>query len=110
MEKSKSMTMAHTAVNQASLVGLTAKGKTEIRNGDIAQGGVSAPDHFGFIAFGPECLVYTGSTRTEDRAPQGCDLSADSRAGMARGGFDTEAAPNSKQDPPILSLLPTKIS
>jgi hypothetical protein len=23
----------------------------------------------------------------EDRAPQGCDSSADSRAGMARGGF-----------------------
>ena len=94
------MTMTPAAVNQASLLGLTAKEPTEIRNRDIAQGGVSATDHFGFIAFGPECLVYTGNTRTEkcafnscdNRAPQGCDLSADSRAGMARGGCDVASA------------------
>ena len=52
---------------------------------------------------GQNVWVYNESTRTEDRAPQGCDPSADSRAGMARGGFDTEAAPKSKQDPPILN-------
>ena len=45
------------------------------------------PEPLGFIAFTPECWFYTEGTGTEDRAPQGCDPSADSRAGMARGGL-----------------------
>ena len=36
-------------------------------------------------------------TRTEDRAPQGCAPSADSKAGMARDGSDTGVVPNSTQ-------------
>ena len=35
---------------------------------------------------------------TEDKAPRGCDLSAASSAGMAVGGFDAGATPNSKSD------------
>jgi hypothetical protein len=39
-------------------------------------------------------VSYTlGGTRTEDRAPQGCDPSAGSRAGMAKSGFDAGAVP-----------------
>ena len=41
---------------------------------------------------GQNVWLYTERTRTEDRAPQGCDLSADSRAGMARGGCDVASA------------------
>ena len=37
---------------------------------------------------------YTAGTRTEDKAPQGCDLSAASSAGTAGGGFDAEAVFN----------------
>jgi hypothetical protein len=48
-------------------------------------------------------------TRTEDRAPQGCDPSAASRAGMARDGFDAGAVPKTtKQTPPDISLLRAK--
>jgi hypothetical protein len=47
-------------------------------------------------------------TRTEDRAPQGCDPSAGPSAGMARGGFDSEAAANSTTDPSDRKLIASK--
>src|SRR4051794_9137892 len=47
----------------------------------------------GIYRFSARMLFYTEVTCTEDKAPQGCDPSADARAGMARGGLP--AAPNS---------------
>src|SRR4051794_37438985 len=47
----------------------------------------------GIYRFSARMIVYTEVTCTEDKAPQGCDPSADARAGMARGGLP--AAPNS---------------
>jgi len=67
------------------------------RAGSITELGDSVPEPLGFIALGPECLAYTGDTRTEDKAPQGCDLSADSSAGMTRDGFDAEVVPDQNQ-------------
>jgi hypothetical protein len=52
--------------------------------------------------------IYTGGTRTEDRAPQGCDPSAATSAGMARDGFDAEAVPIHNSDPSPISLLPAQ--
>jgi hypothetical protein len=51
---------------------------------------------------------YNRDTRTEDRAPQGCDPSAGPSAGMARGGFDSEAAANSTTDPSDRKLIASK--
>jgi hypothetical protein len=47
-------------------------------------------------------------TRTEDKAPHRCDPSADSSAGMARGGFDAEAVPTQNHTGRDISLLRTK--
>jgi hypothetical protein len=57
------------------------------RSRRIAGLGDSVPGPLGFNAFAPEWLFYTEGTCTEGRAPQGCDPSADARAGMARGGL-----------------------
>jgi hypothetical protein len=53
-------------------------------------GQASRSGHFGFSAFVPRWATilrlvpfYTDLTWAEDRATQGCDLSADSAAGMA---------------------------
>ena len=44
-------------------------------------------------------FCYVGQARTEDMAPQGCDQSAVSGAGMKRGGADR---------PAVLSILARK--
>ena len=49
------------------------------------------------------CWRYTEATRTEDKAPQGCDLSADSSVGMAPGGLDAEAVSIQNQTRRILA-------
>jgi hypothetical protein len=54
------------------------------------------------MLFGQNGWFYAGGTRTEDKAPQGCDLSANSSAEMATGGFDAEAAPNSNNEAAIM--------
>ena len=55
------------------------------------------------------CWRCTEGTRTEDKAPQGCDLSADSSAGMARGGFDAEAVPTQIRPAAILAYCGPKM-
>jgi len=61
------------------------------RNGALLDSGTLSPNPWDLSLSGQNVGLYTGDTRTEDKAPQGCDLSADSSAGMARGGFDAEA-------------------
>jgi hypothetical protein len=70
--------------------------------------GTLSPNPWDLTLSGQNGWLYTEGTRTEDKAPQGCDLSADAGAGMATGGFIAEAAPNSDSDPSNISLLPTQ--
>jgi hypothetical protein len=76
-----------------------------IRNGTLLNSGTLSPNPGDLTLSGQNGRLYTGGTRTEDKAPQGCDLSADSSAGMATGGFDADAALNSNSDPSNISLL-----
>src|ERR1019366_8749850 len=67
-------------------------GATKRRSAFIESGTLS-PNPWDLTPLGRNVWCTVEGTRTEDRAPQGCDPSAGSRAGMARGGFDAEAAP-----------------
>ena len=58
------------------------------RKGALTNSGTLSPNPWDLSLSGQNVWLYTGGTRTEDKAPQECDLSADSSAGMARGGFD----------------------
>jgi hypothetical protein len=71
----------------------------------LLNSGTLSPNPWDLTLSGQNDWFYTGGTRTEDKAPQGCNLSADSSAGMAPGGFDADAAPNSNSDPSNISLL-----
>ena len=64
------------------------------RNGALLNSGTLSPNPWDLTPSGQNGWLYTGKTRTEDKAPQGCDLSAASSAGMARDGFDAEAVLN----------------
>ncbi len=70
-----------------------------IRNGALLNSGTPSPNPWDLTLSGQNGWFYTGSTRTEDKAPQGCDLSADLSAGMATGGFDAESRPELKFRP-----------
>ena len=78
------------------------------RIGALLNSGTLSPNPWDLSLSRQNGWLYTGDTRTEDKAPQGCDLSAASSAGMAMGGFDAEAAPNSNSDPSNISLLRAK--
>src|ERR1019366_5748192 len=67
-------------------------GATKRRSAFIESGTLS-PNPWDLTPLGRNVWCTVEGTRTEDRAPQGCDPSAGSRAGMARGGFDPETAP-----------------
>src|ERR1700679_2103378 len=84
-------------------------GRPAKRNGALLDSGTLSPNPWDLSLSGQNVWLYTGDTRTEDKAPQGCDLSADSSAGMATGGFDVEAAPNSKQTRPRLTYRGAKM-
>ena len=79
-----------------------------IRNGALLKSGTLSPNPWDLALSGQNGWFYTGRTRTADKAPQGCDLSANSSAGMATGGFDAEVALNSNSDPSNISLLRAK--
>jgi hypothetical protein len=79
------------------------------RNGALLDSGTLSPNPWDLSLSGQNVGLYTGDTRTENKAPQGCDLSADSSAGMATGGFDVEAAPNSNQTRPRLAYCGPKM-
>ncbi len=80
-------------------------GKT-LRKGALMNSGTPSPNPWHLSL--PRQNVCSKLKALERRitAAQGCDPSADSRPGMARGGFT--AAPNSNPDPPDLSLLRAK--
>src|ERR1022692_2967825 len=63
--------------------GLNPMTEQSIRNGDLLNSGTLSPNPWDLTLSGQNSWFYTGGTRTEDKAPQGCDLSADSSAGMA---------------------------
>src|SRR5580658_6290970 len=73
--------------------------------GALLKSGTLSPNPWDLTLSGQNGWPYTGDTRTEDKAPQGCDLSAASSAGMAGDGFDAEAVLNSSSDSPRISLL-----
>ena len=70
--------------------------------------GTPSPNPWDLTLSGRNGSPYTEGARTEDKAPQGCDLSAAAGAGMATGGFDAGVAQNSDSDPSNISLLPTE--
>src|SRR6185437_1326864 len=80
-----------------------------IRNGALLNSGTLSPNPWDLPLSGQNGWHYNGGTRTEDKAPQGCDLSADSSAGMARGGFDAEAVPPQNQTRRILAYCRPKM-
>ena len=83
-----------------------------IRTGTSLSSGTLSPNPWDLTLSGQNMGLsadYNGDTRTEDRAPQGCDPSAGPRAGMASGGFDSEAAAIKQQTRRIESLLQAKI-
>src|ERR1019366_5012032 len=63
------------------------------RKSAFLESGTLSPNPWDLTPLGRNVWCTVEGTRTEDRAPQGCDPSAGSSAGMARGGFDAEAAP-----------------
>jgi hypothetical protein len=79
-----------------------------IRNGSLLNSGTPSPNPWDLTPSGQNDWFYTGGTRTEHKAPQGCALSADSSAGMAESGFDADAALNSNSDPSSINLLRAK--
>jgi hypothetical protein len=88
---------------------LSPMSEQSIRNRALLKSGTLSPNPWNLTLSGQNGWPYTGGTRTEDRAPQGCDPSAASSAGMATGGFDAEAAPKyTDSDPSEVSLLRAK--
>ena len=63
------------------------------------QGGDPVPEPLGFSAFAPGMAVTLKVLERRIRLRKGCALSAESRAGMARGGF-MQAAPNLHNNKP----------
>jgi hypothetical protein len=73
------------------------------RKGASLNSGTLSPNPWDLSLWGRNNRLYTGGTRTEDKAPQGCDLSADSSAGMTGNGFDAEAVPDQNQTRRVLA-------
>src|ERR1017187_7376180 len=69
------------------------------RRSAFLESGTLSPNPWDLTLLGRNVWRTVEGTRTEDRAPQGCDPSAGSRAGMARGGFDAQAAPKLQTRP-----------
>src|ERR1035441_3234667 len=63
------------------------------RRSAFLESGTLSPNPWDLTLLGRNVWRTVEGTRTEDRAPQGCDPSAGSRAGMARNGFDAGAVP-----------------
>jgi hypothetical protein len=75
---------------------------------ELIDSGTPSPNPWDLSLSGQNVWPYNGDTRTEDKAPQGCDPSAASSAGMASDGFKLEAVANSNLNPQNFSLLNTK--
>src|ERR1017187_2169096 len=75
---------------------MTTMTEQSIRNGSLLNSGTLSPNPWDLTHSGQNDRLYNRGIRTGDRAPQGCDPSAASSAGMATGGFDAEAAQNTQ--------------
>jgi hypothetical protein len=78
--------------------------KPTMRTRALLNSGTLSPNPWDLTLSGQNVVLnadYNRDTRTEGRAPQGCDPSAGPRAGMARGGFESEAAANYKHHRPV---------
>src|ERR1039457_3487928 len=69
------------------------------RRSAFLESGTLSPNPWDLTLLGRNVWRTVEGTRTEDRAPQGCDPSAGSRDGMERGGFDAEDAPKLQTRP-----------
>src|SRR5271170_729983 len=69
-----------------------------IRNVALLKSGTLSPNPWGLTLSGQNGRRYNTGTRTEDRAPQGCDPSAASGAGTA-GAAAMLRSPNNTQIP-----------
>ena len=70
-----------------------------IRNGALPKSGTLSPNPWDLTLSGQNVWPYTGDARTEDKAPQGCDLSAGSGAGMARAAAMLRSPQNTQCRP-----------
>jgi hypothetical protein len=73
------------------------------RKGASLNPGTLSPNPWDLSLSGQNVWLYTEDTRTEDKAPQGCDLSADLSAGMITGGCHAGAAQTQIQTRPRLA-------
>ena len=69
-----------------------------ITKGALLDSGTPSPNPWDLALSRQNVWSKLEGTRTEDRAPQGCDPSADSRAGMAGGGSYAGAVPKLNPD------------
>jgi len=67
-----------------------------IRKGTLLKSGTLSPDPWDLTLSGQNGWLYNTGTRTEDKAPQGCDLSAASGAGMAWAAAMLRSPQNTK--------------
>ena len=74
-------------------------GSTKRRKIASSESGTLSPNPWDLTLSRQNVWCTVEGTRTEDRAPQGCDPSAASRAGMARDGFDAGAVPKLQSRP-----------
>src|ERR1700688_1349862 len=79
------------------------------RKGASLNPGTLSPNPWDLSLSGQNVWHYTGDTRTEDKAPQGCDLSADLSAGMITGGCHAKAAQTQIQTRPRLAYCRPKL-
>jgi hypothetical protein len=81
---------------------------TALRNGAVLNSGTPSPNPWDLTLSRQNVWNKLEGTRTEDRAPQGCDPSADSSAGMGRGGSNAGTVPNSTRTSPETKLIEGK--
>src|ERR1700688_617275 len=79
------------------------------RKGASLNPGTLSPNPWDLSLSGQNVWHYTGDTRTEDKAPQECDLSADLSAGMITGGCHAKAAQTQIQTRPRVAYCRPKM-
>jgi len=80
-----------------------------IRNKALFKSGTLSPNPWDLRLSGQNGWQYNEGTRTEDKAPQGCDLSAASSAGMAGAAAMLRPSQKTKDsDPSEVNLLRAK--
>jgi hypothetical protein len=81
---------------------------TALRNAALLDSGTPSPNPWDLTLSRQNVWSKLEGTRTEDRAPQGCDSSADSRGPEWQGGSNAGAVPNSTQTSSETKLIEGK--